>query len=363
MNNQQLPLCTITLKRMACVLFSIAAIFVSCKKTVDKPTPTPTPTPTPILTPGFTFTANPDQVNVVTFEDTSKNAVSYYWNFGESSANGKDTSTKKICTYTYDPSSGTSFKVKLVVTDQNKKKDSITKTITITYPGQSDAAFDTLRFEGKDLGKYQFRNKASTPYTIDGNSITWNFGDGSPEVTRTFGEPDGARDKEDPIHIYTNSGTFTVTQTVTDRYNRSSTTTQTVHPNIITGIFIKKVNLIQMPDKDFLGDDYDATSGPDPYFIYSIDGTPKDKSVVVDNARFASWTTAIPLPLEGSIMFKFFDEDPFGADESIGYTGTFLSNGILKNSNDGIFNYIKDYSDTKQGGQLKISIEFDIQTQ
>ncbi len=357
MNNQQLPPCTkTTLKQMACVLFSIVAVFASCKKTANESTPTP------ILTPGFKFTANPDQVNVITFEDTSKNAVSYYWNFGESSANGKDTSTKKICTYTYDPSSGTSFKVKLVVTDQNKKKDSITKTITIAYPGKSSAAFDTLRFEGKDLGKYHFYNKASSPYTINGNSITWNFGDGSPEVTRTFGETDEARDKEDPIHTYTKSGTFTVTQTITDRYNRPSTIKQTVHPNIITGILIKKVELVQIPDKGFYGNDYDAASGdPDPYFEYFIDNTYKDKSAVVDNARSASWVTDIPLPLRSYIKFLFLDDDPIGHD-SIGEMSR-SGEGMLKESNNNIFESTRDYSTTIRGGQLKIRIEFDIQTQ
>ncbi len=358
MKNQQLPPCTkITLKQMACILLSIAAFLASCKKTVDNPTP--------VLIPGFKYTANIDRVNVITFEDTSKNAVSYYWNFGESSANGKDTSTKKVCTYTYDPKSGSSFNVKLVVTDQNKKKDSITKTITITYPGQSNAAFDTMRFEGKDLGKYKFYNKASNPYTINGNSVTWNFGDGSPEVTRVLGENDNDRSKEDPIHIYTQSGTFTVTQTITDGYNRSSTSTQTVHPNIITSIFIKKVDLLEIPEKNGRGDDYDITSDPDPYFKYFIDNTYKDKSAVVDNTRTASWNTAIPLPLNSYISFRFYDYDPLASmiGEDIGAISNTTGSQILASSNNGAFEYIRDYSNTRQGGQLKVRIEFDIQSQ
>ena len=64
----------------------------------------------------------------------------------------------------------------------------------------------------------------------------------------------------------------------------------------------------------------------------------------------------------GYVKFCFCDDDGASVDE-IGYTDTFSTDDILTNSDEDGFVYTKDYSNTKQGGQLKISIEFDIQTQ
>ncbi len=76
------------------VFFVAATTLTSCKKTVQEPAIVPV---IPIA--GFTHTIMPNTF-AVTFKDTSVNAVSRRWDFGDTAVK-TDTSTLKEVTYTY----------------------------------------------------------------------------------------------------------------------------------------------------------------------------------------------------------------------------------------------------------------------
>ena len=113
----------ITLKKATIVFFVAATTLTACKKTVQEPAVTPV---IPIA--GFTYIIMPS-TNAVTFTDTSVNAVSRRWDFGDTTVE-TDTSTSKVVTYNYK--TGKSFKVKLVVFSVTGNKNEVTNDITLS---------------------------------------------------------------------------------------------------------------------------------------------------------------------------------------------------------------------------------------
>ncbi|NCO55203.1 MAG: PKD domain-containing protein, partial [Bacteroidetes bacterium] len=110
------------MKKSFLVIALIAIIFGSCKK--DKPSTPSTPI---VVTPVANFTfARADSIApcTVTFTNTSTNATSYVWNFGDSTAT--DTTVNPIHIFTTDGV----FTVQLTATSSSGS-NSVQKTVNV----------------------------------------------------------------------------------------------------------------------------------------------------------------------------------------------------------------------------------------
>ncbi len=148
----------------------------------------------------FTFEADSETAGKVTFKNTSENATSYAWDFGDGN---KSTDENPTHTYAKD---GT-YTVKLTATNEGKSAD---KTATINLKGTSIQVKASFTFSKGTEGTVTFKN------TSEGaTSYEWDFGDGNTSTD------------ENPTHMYTKDSTYTVKLTATNK-DGSADTTQTV---------------------------------------------------------------------------------------------------------------------------------------
>lgn len=170
---------------------AIAAVFTSCKKTL----------------PTAAFTYAPEtvvQFDTVRFTNTSTDATSYLWDFG----NGGLTTTEVDPNIIFESTGD--VVVKLTATNDdgsNTTEQTITvyarATAAFTYTPETVVQNDTVRF---------------TNTSTDANSYLWDFSDG------------GTSTETDPIHQFTATGDFVVKLTATND-NSSNTTEQTITVN------------------------------------------------------------------------------------------------------------------------------------
>lgn len=138
------------------------------------------------------FKCQPD-LNV-NFTDQSSNAVSWLWNFGDSTS-----STQQNPSHIYTKYG--SFDVQLIVTNASGCADTLTKKayVKIIRPVIS---FSSLPVEG--CVPYTI-NPTANISTLDAvTSYLWNFGDGTP-----------TSNSSNPSHTYVAQGTYTVSLTIT----------------------------------------------------------------------------------------------------------------------------------------------------
>jgi PKD repeat protein len=142
----------------------------------------------------------------VTFTDTSNcGPTSWQWSFGDGA-----TSTLQHPTHVY--TSGSTYTVTLQAT-RGVQTYTHSKTLTVVNPsGPVTAAFTSSPASPKVGTSIQFTD-TSTGYP---SGWTWQFGDG------------GTATNQNPVHMYTAAGTYTVRLTITRTGAASSTTTRTV---------------------------------------------------------------------------------------------------------------------------------------
>jgi hypothetical protein len=108
----------------------IVVLYIGCSKSADSPAPSTPTTPTtpsaPAPTANFTYAGEGLAPSTVTFTNSSTNATSYSWDFGDNS-----TSTLTNPTHTYRV--GGVFTVKLTATGAGGT-NSTSKTVNITAP-------------------------------------------------------------------------------------------------------------------------------------------------------------------------------------------------------------------------------------
>lgn len=155
---------------------------------------------------------NPPGTVTFTSLSTGTAPLSHLWTFGVGS-----TSVTSPATFTYT-TPGT-YAVKLLVTDGNGCKDSVTIPSYI-YVGALNASF-TSPTAGCVGTTVTFSN-TSTPH----GTRTWTYGDGSPADTSYNG-----------MHIYTATGTYTVTLTV--------------HNGPCTSVFTRTIIINPLPTGSF----------------------------------------------------------------------------------------------------------------
>ena len=148
--------------------------------------------------------------------------TNYAWTFGDGGVG-----TGNPITHQYD--SASSFNVKLVITDVNGCKDSLTRNSLVSIFGPK-ANFAPSVPGSCLLSNITFNDLSITDGTHPITEWIWNYGEGTPQ---TYTAPPFT-------HAYPNSGLFAVTLTVKDSYGCTSTLTR---PNLLT---------ISQPVADFL---------------------------------------------------------------------------------------------------------------
>ena len=134
------------------------------------------------------------------FTNTSQDANTYLWNFGDVSATN-DTSVLANPLYTYhNPGSDT---VKLVITDVNGCRDSLTKVVKTQGP---IPYFYAAPLKGCRPLNVLFKDTSQTDSTLV--QWNWNFGDGTVITPGT---------KDSIAHTYTVNGTYNISMVVMDK--------------------------------------------------------------------------------------------------------------------------------------------------
>ena len=218
------------------------------------------------------FSTQVDSTGTAIFTNTSIAAqfTNYFWDFGDSS-----TSMQKSPTHTYLNSGN--YIVTLSLYDSlSNCSSSATDSIVVFLPSPCNAGF-TSRINQDSL----FITNSATNYT----SVNYQFGDGDSSTV------------ENPIHIYDQSGTFIVCQTVRDSLSNCSssycdTISISVPPkceanfafstNNDTAFFINLATNFTSLNYKF--GDGDSSNLEDPFHIYDQSGTYAVCQMVLDSA-------------------------------------------------------------------------------
>lgn len=147
----------------------------------------------------------------VEFQDQSSGVTEYIWVFGDGSPNSNQPSP--IHTY---PDFGT-YQAMLVVNPGAVCTDTVFTTVTILEPATADFSLvidcDARRITTSNLSVSPSANNPITSYL-------WNFGDG-----QTSTQPQ-------PVHVYADKGTYTVTLTINTSNGCTDQATQTFEVGI-----------------------------------------------------------------------------------------------------------------------------------
>jgi len=267
--------------------------------------------PTVMPVANFTYTgAGGNAPCTVTFTNTSQNAVTYSWDFGD---NGTSTTESPSHIYT----TGGTFTVTLIATNANGS-NTIQKTVNVLGPVGPSAHFT---YSG--AGGYAPCTVTFTNTSTNATSYSWTFGDG------------GTSTATSPSHQYTSGGTFTVQLTATGPGGTNSYS-QTV--NILsppTNAYIKKITVSAMPFINGSGSGWDISNGPDVYFdiedfpgtIYYNYNTADIYSDVTSGSLPISWSFAAPYFHVPDINTAFYigltDYDTPDPDDFIGWSSPF----------------------------------------
>lgn len=254
----------------------------------------------------FTFTgAGGNAPCEVTFTNSSLNATSYVWDFGDGTA----TSSEKSPKHTF--SSGGTFTVQLTANGDGGS-NSTTKTVNISDPIGPIANFTFSGAGGFAPCTVTFANTST-----DATSYSWDFGDGSSSSTET-----------NPTHIFNTGGVFSVTLTATSSYGVNSITKNVNIDNAPSKMKIDKLVLLDYPPTDSSGGGWDYSNGPDIYWklmneeettTYFTSGIFND--AIYNNLPF-TFTNGLPYTitdLAKKYSFEFYDYDYLDADDNINY--------------------------------------------
>ncbi len=209
--------------------------------------------------PSTTLAATGDTIS---FVNTSQNADSYLWDFGD----GTGTSIDVNPTYAY--TNAGSYTVTLEA-ENVVSTDAFTQTIVIYAPAVASFTPSAAAVEMGD--PVTFANTS-----LNADTYAWDFGDGTGESTET-----------NPTHTYDSTGSFTVTLEAKNAYS-SAIYTQTIvvyaaaaagftpsSTQVLRGEQIYFVNSSLNADTyawDF-GDGTGTATQANPYYAYALSGT------------------------------------------------------------------------------------------
>lgn len=132
---------------------------------------------------------------------TNPSGTTYFWNFGDSKSGAQNTSTSATPTHTYSDTG--IFKLKLTVTLNGQCTNSDSSIVKV-YPGFLPDFASTGQCKNTQI---QFKDQTKTNYGVV-NSWLWDFGDTSSSANTS--------NLQNPQHIYSASGNYTVSLSVTN---------------------------------------------------------------------------------------------------------------------------------------------------
>ena len=221
------------MKQIIFTLFAVFGLltFNSCKK--DESTPKPTAE--------FTFTGGGCTAPcAILFDNTSKEATNYSWDFGDGT-----NSTDKSPTKTYNI--GGTYTVQLTATGSGGTS-TISKQILIQQSVQAQLPEANFTFSGNGTAPstVSFSNTST-----NATSYSWDFGDGSSSTSFN------------PSHTYTAGGAFSVILTATNAAGNNQITKIVNITPPPTKVKISKVTVVNMPFLTSGGASWDFSGGPD----------------------------------------------------------------------------------------------------
>ena len=251
----------------------------------------------------FSFTAgNLYAPCTVQFENNSKEASSYLWDFGDGTTSSEPNPSK---TYTV---SGT---YKVTLTAYGESGHATTFSRVLVQPPQLTPPVAGFTFSD---------TSGMAPYTVNFTntslnavSYLWDFGDGA---TSTLVHPS---------HAYTSGGNFTITLTAT---NNAGTNQAVGHINITvpTHLRITNASVSAIPFVDSLGLRWDSNGWPDVYFkLLDHLGNQVFLGSYINDVTIemlpVSWRINPALEISdfnSFWLFEFYDFDNPGPDRHIG---------------------------------------------
>jgi PKD repeat protein len=144
--------------------------------------------------------------NTVTFSDSSTNAVSYAWDFGDGFTSSLANPARAYTTLG-------SYTVKLITTSSNGCKDSVSQNITVGTLPTAAFTITSATTQCSNNNSFTFTNQSTTGVGV---TYLWSFGDTTATTYVPFAK------------TYTYSGTIPVTLTVTNALGSVSTTQNVV---------------------------------------------------------------------------------------------------------------------------------------
>ena len=140
----------------------------------------------------------------VDFVDTVHNAKSYEWNFGD----GSTTVITTVPGTSHIYNSVGTYLVRLIAVDSTTCNIRDTAYVHIRVGDiQATLDFKPVKLSPCDSFKYRFDNLSSARVPFNNTSFTWDFGDGSPQVTAGMASV---------FHNYAGPGTYNVNLILTD---------------------------------------------------------------------------------------------------------------------------------------------------
>jgi len=315
----------------------------SCTKTVTKPVVV---APNPLANFSFESTCQNAPVQFNDLSQSGSGSISdWLWNFGDPASGASNISTLQDPTHTF--SAASTYTVSLIVTNSGGCKDTVSVPVivhslpTVDFTSTPGCVDDSTQFVSST-----FINAGAV------TTILWDFGDG-------FTSPD-----DDPYHIYTSSGTFTVTLTVTDTadcinsvshviaitppptaFFQASTPTCSNTPVFFTDLSTLSSGQFSSWYWDF-GDGSDtlinAPGNPDISHIYTTAGTYSVTLKVTTSsgceAEYPATITIATSPLADFIY------DHTCANETVNFTSQAIPNGGTS-----VIGYLWDFGDPASG--------------
>lgn len=167
-----------------------------------------------------------------------------------------------------------------------------------------------------------------TSSSLNGVDFTWDFGDGSTSIA------------ENPIHVFNDPGTYTVTLKVKNADGQNQKSVQITIKKPFTKASLTKVVLTSMPFLDGAGSGWDPFDGPD-LFMQLLSPNPENtvlvESGVVSNLVSSklpvTWNLTTPYTIydfnfSEAYFIQLMDSDAIDADDEIDYVSFRLDNYI-----------------------------------
>ena len=191
--------------------FDVTLTVISSDSCTNQYIKTVTVMPNPIA--AFSH-GSPCAGTAINFSDASQgngggSLTLWHWDFGDPTTGTSNSSTLPNPAHTYAVA-GT-YTVILVVNTANGCSDSVSSTLTIAAPPTIGFTFQA----GCSVDTTQFTSSTLVNMTTNAG-WSWDFGDGTTSAL------------PDPMHIYSQSGTYTVILTITDTSGCQNTITQPV---------------------------------------------------------------------------------------------------------------------------------------